>query len=768
MTHCAGYRAAKSLRVPRLPSLAEPLERRQLLAATVSSLTLINADTDQPVPGIVFENGAIIDLAQTGRRLNIRADVSEPAGSVRFNYDANPNYKIEASAAYAIGGNTGSDYWAWTPTLGTHTLVATAYAGAGGTGERGGSRAVTFTVVDSSPLPPPVRVNAGGSSFTTGDGRVFVADTNFSGGTKYAGTFAVAGTTDDALYRTRREGSSFTFSRPVTNGTYVLTLHFAEPTKTARGQRKFDVRAENKLVLNDFDVFAAAGARQKAVTRTITVPVSDGQLNLSFKGVVSSAIVSAVELVAAAPAPLKVPAPAWVNAGGGRFVDGIGRVFEAETGFTGGTAGQADYDVMMPPDPAFAFPTFYADDALLLDYRSGASFSFSRPLANGNYAVWLEFAEPMAGAAAGQRVFDVSAEGALTLDDYDVVADAGAAQWATARTFNVTVRDGRLDLAFAGVVGEALVGALAIVPIDIPAAALPYAGVSRSSDPLRQQAIEDAWLVRSASNLRQIGQTIFVYGNERKGRLPADLATLMLTQDTSHTTFSSPQAATSLALPRGELSLLEQVAWVDATRDYVYLGAGKRFIDFGRSDWFAYENPDRAPGARLAVLFGDGRVEYVPRADVIARHGGTGTVPAFSRPLEAARDPKVIASQSNLRQISQAARLYANEHRAVFPPDFGTLYGYDVAPATFVNPRGTTPPPPSDATDEQKIAWINASTDYVFRGAGGRVSRYYPDEVVAYENPADMATGINLLFGDGRVEFREMRYALEALARPRP
>ena len=76
----------------------------------------------------------MIDLAQTGRRLNIRADVSEPAGSVRFNYDANPNYKVETAAAYAIGGNTGSDYWAWTPAVGTHTLVATAYAGAGGNG----------------------------------------------------------------------------------------------------------------------------------------------------------------------------------------------------------------------------------------------------------------------------------------------------------------------------------------------------------------------------------------------------------------------------------------------------------------------------------------------------------------------------------------------------------------------------------------------------------------------------------------------------------
>lgn len=36
---------------------------------------------------------------------------------------------------------------------------------------------------------------------------------------------------------------------------------------------------------------------------------------------------------------------------------------------------------------------------------------------------------------------------------------------------------------------------------------------------------------------------------------------------------------------------------------------------------------------------------------------------------------------------------------------------------------------------------------------------------IAYENPAEMKDGINLLFADGHVEFREMRWAAETVRR---
>jgi hypothetical protein len=121
--------------------------------ANVGSLTLINADTDQPVPGFdPLQEGAIIDLAKLStRRLNIRANTS-PAivGSVRFGLDSNAKYSIENTAPYALGGEKKGDYSAWTPTLGSHVVAATPYSGSNGSGTSGASLLRKFSVVDSS------------------------------------------------------------------------------------------------------------------------------------------------------------------------------------------------------------------------------------------------------------------------------------------------------------------------------------------------------------------------------------------------------------------------------------------------------------------------------------------------------------------------------------------------------------------------------------------------------------------------------------------
>src|SRR4051812_20362902 len=112
------------------------LEARRLLA--VPQLTLLNADTDQPVTGVQLENGASWDLAATGRRLSIRADFASPAGSVRFNYDGLSGFHVENFQPYAIAGDAlgGTDYLPWTPSVGMHTLVITSYTQPMGSGDR--------------------------------------------------------------------------------------------------------------------------------------------------------------------------------------------------------------------------------------------------------------------------------------------------------------------------------------------------------------------------------------------------------------------------------------------------------------------------------------------------------------------------------------------------------------------------------------------------------------------------------------------------------
>src|SRR5688500_303749 len=134
----------------------------------------------------------------------------------------------------------------------------------------------------------PIRVNAGGPKFTSGDGLAFAADAKkrafgFSGGKAVATTAPIANTADDALFQTARAGRRFHFSVPVPNGDYAVFLEFADPTSTGAGQRTFDVRAERAPALDDYDVFAAAGGADAAVVEALGVTVADHRLDLDFR-----------------------------------------------------------------------------------------------------------------------------------------------------------------------------------------------------------------------------------------------------------------------------------------------------------------------------------------------------------------------------------------------------------------------------------------------------------------------------------------------------
>jgi len=119
---------------------------------SVVSFTLINADDEQPVSGYdPIPNNANLNLATLPtRNLNVRANTDPPSvGSVRFGLDANANYQTDNAAPYALAGNVnGTDYLAWTPSVGNHTLSATPYAGADGGGLAGTAKTLSFKVTD--------------------------------------------------------------------------------------------------------------------------------------------------------------------------------------------------------------------------------------------------------------------------------------------------------------------------------------------------------------------------------------------------------------------------------------------------------------------------------------------------------------------------------------------------------------------------------------------------------------------------------------------
>lgn len=130
--------------------------------------------------------------------------------------------------------------------------------------------------------------------------------------------------------------------------------------------------------------------------------------------------------------------------------------------FAGGEAASADKRPRGRP-PVLAAIAGSDERDLLATYRKGR-FGYSLPLRDGRYRVSLDFAEPF--ALAGERVFDVVADGKTMLPAVDVAELAGGALRAIRRSFEIDVSGGKLDLQFVPVKGDAIVSALAVEPVN--------------------------------------------------------------------------------------------------------------------------------------------------------------------------------------------------------------------------------------------------------------------------------------------------------------
>jgi hypothetical protein len=138
-------------------------------------------------------------------------------------------------------------------------------------------------------------VNAGGASFKASNGITYSADKNYSRGSLYKTTTAIANTADDVLYQSERYGN-FSYNVPLANGTYEITFKVSENYHKVSGKRKFDVLAESKEIVSDLDIFAVAGSNT-AYDVVKTVSVTDGTLNLDFRTDLDQAKVSAFHII---------------------------------------------------------------------------------------------------------------------------------------------------------------------------------------------------------------------------------------------------------------------------------------------------------------------------------------------------------------------------------------------------------------------------------------------------------------------------------------
>lgn len=140
-----------------------------------------------------------------------------------------------------------------------------------------------------------LRVHAGTAIHTDSRELKWNPDTKYAtGGELISSAATITGTDDPHLYVDQRVGD-FSYNLPVKDGEYRLQVSFAEvvPTSTPRA---FDVRAGDKLLLDDFVVTEHVNEFQALVV-WLLVDVENGSLRLEFSSDDGEAAVAGVELL---------------------------------------------------------------------------------------------------------------------------------------------------------------------------------------------------------------------------------------------------------------------------------------------------------------------------------------------------------------------------------------------------------------------------------------------------------------------------------------
>jgi len=159
--------------------------------------------------------------------------------------------------------------------------------------------------------------------------------------------------------------------------------------------------------------------------------------------------------------PADANAPIRIDAG---TLLGAGRktVFGSDAFFKGGQAVSANTPADYGRPPVSAAITGTDEIDVASSFRQGR-FAYAIPAAPRRYSVRLTFVEPK--LAAGERRFDVVANGVQVLKGLDVAAQAGGPLKVLTRTFEARAADRGLTLDFNPTQGEAIVSAIEVTPL---------------------------------------------------------------------------------------------------------------------------------------------------------------------------------------------------------------------------------------------------------------------------------------------------------------
>ena len=168
-----------------------------------------------------------------------------------------------------------------------------------------------------------------------------------SGGTAWtSNVIDTSGLTDPApeavyqswVYANSGVGNELAYNLPVPDGTYTITLEFADPWANGPGERVFDIKLNGTTVQSDYDIYAAAGNNATALTFAVTASGGQG-IHLELVNDPDNwnwgAILSGIELTQANPAGVANPTvdlqvsgdngATWNTIATGLTMDGYGR-----------------------------------------------------------------------------------------------------------------------------------------------------------------------------------------------------------------------------------------------------------------------------------------------------------------------------------------------------------------------------------------------------------------------------------------------------------
>ncbi len=329
--------------------------------------------------------------------------------------------------------------------------------------------------------PGGTRIAAGsrGSSYLDPWGRRWESDRYYEGGVANPGPrHFFPPVADESLYGSIREAVSdekmvpesqrgFRYNIPLPPGVYELRLYFADPLRQpdvdqkedAQNARHFEVELNGRPLLTDFDPVADGGTAAVDVRVFKDVrPAADGKVHLDFRSDWGRAFVSALELTPGTPGKIE---PIRIRAHRAGFVDANGTRWSGDKYFIDGrtyTYGN--------PERGPRIPELYTGE------RHG-NFSYAIPVAPGSYTVRLHFLEafftPLIPAATchgvGCRVFDVSCNGVMLLENFDIIQAAPGVFQPVVREFHGLHPNGqgKLLLSFSPKVNYAEVRAIEVI-----------------------------------------------------------------------------------------------------------------------------------------------------------------------------------------------------------------------------------------------------------------------------------------------------------------